>query len=78
MRKDRVYQNYVADTAKNINEILANNLTGKYMQYYMRDIFKPVKESTETAEEIIERIKHGLDEIGARNGRSDIKSTIDA
>lgn len=63
--KDAAFRYYVTDVLKNINESVANTMSGKYMQARFYDILNPPKEETRTAEEIIQHIKDGLDKIGA-------------
>ena len=68
----------MSEALKNINESVANSFTGRYMQKSYIELLHPKQEETRTAEEIIQNIKDGLDELGAKNGRTDIKGTSDA
>lgn len=55
----------MSDVVRNINEIAANSFTGKYMKASYRDLIYPKPEETRTAEEVIQHIKDGLNELGA-------------
>lgn len=61
------YKMYITDALKNINESVAKGFTGSYMAKSWTDI-KDGKavETNESAEEIIQRMKDGLDKIGGR------------
>ena len=50
----------MSEAVKNINEILANTLTGTYMRLSYEDLLKPQKVEERTAEEIIDDIQTRL------------------
>lgn len=50
---------------KNVNESLANVYGGNYLQKDFVEVLHPAPEETRTAEEVIQHIKDGLNEIGA-------------
>ena len=63
MRKRRhedAYKVYMSEAIKNINRILAENMTGRYMTMSYADVIEPKPKPKETAEQIIDRIRNGL------------------
>ena len=60
-----MYRYYMTDVLRNINESVANTMTGSYMQVRYMDIINPKPEETRTADEIIQHIKDGLNKLGA-------------
>lgn len=50
----------MSEAIKNINRILAENMTGRYMTMSYADVIEPRPEPKETAEQIIDRIRNGL------------------
>ena len=50
---------------QNVNGILAERLGGKYLAVSYKELIKPERTETRTAEEIIENMKEKLRKIGA-------------
>ena len=63
---------------QNINASIAEQLGGKYFTISYKDLVKPQKKETRTGDEIREGIKEKLRNIGAKDGRIDIKGGNDA
>lgn len=69
-RKDNlVYETYVTNSLRNVNEIIANIYGGESMQKKYIDIYRDMKgyghHETRTGQEIREDIGNKLDKIGA-------------
>lgn len=62
-KEDDAYKVYVTEAAKNINRILAENFTGSYMKVSYTEMLHPKPQETRTAEEIINDIRTGLQEL---------------
>ena len=62
-KEDDAYKVYVTEAAKNINRILAENFTGSYMKVSYTEMLHPKPQETRTAEEIINDIRAGLQEL---------------
>ena len=62
-KEDDAYKVYVTEAAKNINRILAENFTGSYMKVSYTEMLQPKPQETRTAEEIINDIRTGLQEL---------------
>ena len=62
-RQDEAYRIYTAEAMKNINRILAENMTGSYMKVSYTEMLNPKPEETRTAEQIINDIRRGLQEM---------------
>ena len=62
-RQDEAYRIYTAEAMKNINRILAENMTGSYMKVSYTEMLNPKPEETRTAEQIIEDIRKGLQRL---------------
>ena len=62
-KKDDAYKVYMTEAAKNINRILAENFTGSYMKVSYMEMLHPKPQETRTAEEIINDIRTGLQEL---------------
>ena len=62
-REDNAYRMYMTEAAKNINRILAENFTGSYMKVSYTEILHPKPQETRTAEQIIDDIRTGLQEL---------------
>lgn len=62
-RQDDAYRIYSAEAMKNINRILAENMTGSYMKVSYMDMLHPKPEEKRSAEEIINSIRKGLQEL---------------
>lgn len=62
-KEDDAYKVYMTEAAKNINRILAENFTGSYMKVSYTEMLHPKPQETRTAEEIINDIRTGLQEL---------------
>ena len=62
-RQNDAYRIYTAEAIKNINRILAENMTGSYMKVSYMDMLHPKPAETRSAEEIINDIRRGLQEL---------------
>lgn len=62
-RQDEAYRIYTAEAMKNINRILAENMTGSYMKVSYMDMLNPKPAETRSAEQIINDIRTGLQEL---------------
>ena len=62
-RQDKAYKVYMTEAVKNINRILAENMTGSYMKVSYMEMLNPKPEETRTAEQIIEDIRTGLQRL---------------
>lgn len=62
-RQDKAYKVYMTEAVKNINRILAENMTGSYMKVSYMEMLNPKPEETRTAEQIIEDIRMGLQRL---------------
>lgn len=62
-RQNDAYRIYTAEALKNINQILAENMTGSYMKGSYMDMLNPKPAETRSAEQIIDDIRRGLQEM---------------
>ena len=62
-RQNDAYKIYSAEAMKNINRILAENMTGSYMKVSYMDMLNPKPAETRSAEQIINDIRRGLQEM---------------
>ena len=62
-RQNDAYRIYSAEAIKNINRILAENMTGSYMKVSYMDMLNPKPAETRSAEQIINDIRRGLQEM---------------
>lgn len=62
-RQDKAYKVYMTEAVKNINRILAENMTGSYMKVSYMEMLNPKPKETRTAEQIIEDIRMGLQRL---------------
>jgi hypothetical protein len=62
-RQNDAYRIYSAEAMKNINRILAENMTGSYMKVSYMDMLNPKPAETRSAEQIINDIRRGLQEL---------------
>ena len=62
-RQNDAYKVYTAQALQNINRILAENMTGSYMKVSYMDMLHPKPEEKRSAEEIINSIRKGLQEL---------------
>ena len=62
-RQNDAYKIYSAEAMKNINRILAENMAGSYMKVSYMDMLNPKPAETRSAEQIIDDIRRGLQEM---------------
>lgn len=61
-----LYKTYVTEALKNLNESVTRAFTGSYMTASWYEMLEQKPTTTETAEEIIERIGNGLEKVGGQ------------
>ena len=62
-RRELAWKVYIADVLMIVNNNIANGLAGDIVETKYLDLFVPDDEVTETAEEIIDRIKRKVREV---------------
>lgn len=60
LSEEEAFRFYVATALQNINQILAETLTGSYMKMSYYDMIHPKPKQEQTGEEIIEHMKEKL------------------